>query len=550
MRHTKFIKAKHDGRESGFEPVIAVIFLIFSSFLMFHTFGYDPKTHTILIASRLWSDFGSHIPLIRSFSMGTNWPPEYPIFPGEPIRYHFLFYAFVGILEKAGLRLDWALNLPSAMGLTLLLWGIWSLVMQLFKNARIAALSIVFFLFNGSLAFLKFFAQHPLSWNTPIDIIRASAFPAFGPWDNGLISAFWNLNVYTNQRHLALAFAIGIWFLVSVASGKNTIIAAVFWGLLIGTLPYFHQPMLLIMAVLLITSFLLFPRMRLSLLITGGISLILIAPQLLTMPKSESFLYYPGYLIHDRLTFVTFLSYWFSNLGLHMILIPLGFFFVPNRAKKVLVSLFLIFLVSNLFKFSMEVTANHKFFNFALILGNMITAYVIVRFLSSLHVMKIIKIILTLMIVIALTLSGLIDFFVVINDTKGVLADVGNNETATWIVRNTPRSAIFLNSSFLYHPASIAGRKIFMGWPYFPWSAGYDTYGRMVEMKTMYESKNPQIFCPLLEKHAISYITVEDANNDANLPNIDTKYFEALKKPVFTNTQRSLAIYATTDLCS
>src|SRR4030042_3640834 len=98
--------------------LIILIFccLTISSYLMFRTFSYDTQTSSILIASKLWSDFSAHIPLIRSFSLGQNWTPQYPIFPGEPIRYHFLFYLLVGMLEKIGIRIDWALNIPSLIG--------------------------------------------------------------------------------------------------------------------------------------------------------------------------------------------------------------------------------------------------------------------------------------------------------------------------------------------------------------------------------------------------------------------------------------------------
>src|SRR5258708_453113 len=82
-----------------FRFFVLVLFL-FSCYLMIHTFSYDTNKHQIIMGSRVWSDFGAHIPLIRSFSLGNNWPPEYPLFPGEKIRYHFLFYAIAGILER------------------------------------------------------------------------------------------------------------------------------------------------------------------------------------------------------------------------------------------------------------------------------------------------------------------------------------------------------------------------------------------------------------------------------------------------------------------
>src|SRR3990167_947392 len=115
--------------------IIAVAALAFSFWLMFSTFSY--KDGSILIAAKARSDFGSHIPLIRSFSLGNNFPPEFPIFPGEPIRYHFLFYFVVGLLERVGVRIDYALNLPSALSFSFLLITIYFLAKLIFKSRAV-----------------------------------------------------------------------------------------------------------------------------------------------------------------------------------------------------------------------------------------------------------------------------------------------------------------------------------------------------------------------------------------------------------------------------
>jgi hypothetical protein len=60
------------------------------------------------------------------------------------------------------------------------------------------------------LGFLNFFAKFPLNPHTLTDIVTAEHFTSFGPWDGKLVSAFWNLNIYTNQRHLSLSFALGL----------------------------------------------------------------------------------------------------------------------------------------------------------------------------------------------------------------------------------------------------------------------------------------------------------------------------------------------------
>ena len=148
-----------------------------------------------------------------------------------------------------------------------------------------------------------------------------------------------------------------------------------------------------------------------------------------------------------------------------------------------------------------------------------------------------------------LTASGIIDFFVVANDTKGAVSDIPKNEIATWILTSTPKNAVFLNSSYLYHPASIAGRFIFLGWPYFAWSAGYKE-NRMPVMDSMYESRVSSDFCKKLKHYTISYVTVENVKGDTNLPNIDLPYYLKTYHPVFTSRDKKYAIFTVNDICN
>jgi hypothetical protein len=549
--------------------------LLFSFWLMTHTFSYDGQTHAIRVAFKLWSDFGAHIPLIRSFSMGSNFPNpsthafvQYPIFPGERIRYHFLYYMGVGLLERIGVRIDWALNVPSALGFFALTALLYILAKRLFRSTAVGVLSVVFFLFNGSLGFLRFFSLHPLSTHTLSDIIKASAFPAFAPWGKGEITAFWNLNIYTNQRHLAIAFALILLFILRTIRNtkwtlKQNILSGAFWGCVFGLLPYFHQPTLLILAIFMGYYFLVYPNKRVSLCATAIVTTLLVVPQMaLTGTGAHTVQWYPGYIIHNELIaqkqlfsqFLHMASFWWQNVGLHSILILVGFFFLPGRIKKVLFPIWVLFLVPNLFKFSVEASANHKFFNFVMILGQMISAYVLVSVFKAIYhrfhhwITHCLLLIAYCLLLIVLTLTGIIDFFVIYNDTKGSIPDIPANEVAAWIAANTPTSAIFLNSSYLYHPASLAGRPIFLGWPYFPWSAGYRE-NRMPIMDTMYETRNTNKRCSLLSRYQISYVTVEDVKNDTNLPKIDYAYFREHFTPVYVTKDDSYAIYTTEALC-
>ena len=497
------------------EFLFAIIALIFSNWLMWHTFAY--REGVIYIASKVWSDFAAHLPLIRSFSWGQNWPPQYPLFPGPFIHYHFLFYAFVGFLEKIKMPLDWALNLPSALSFFGLLLTIYFSAKILFKSRFVGFLSVIFFLFNGSLSFWEFFKSHPLSLKTPLEIFKSTDFSSFGPYDDKIVSAFWNLNIYTNQRHLALAFVLILLIVLLfmkplLEKQKITYKKAIFLGLMLGLMPFLHSAVFAMGIIIFIGLLILLNGHRQKILILLTIALSLGIPQILLMQIGggiSSFKFNPGYLIANNLTFNNFVIYWFLNLGLIIFYIPLGFIKAHILNKKIFLSFLPLFLIGNLFQFSPEIAGNHKFFNLFLIISNMFAAYAIFIIWQK----KISGKIFSLVIIFFLTLSGLIDFFPIKNDSFVTINDYSKNPDILWIKESTPPNSLFLNSSYLYHPASLAGRKILLGWPYFAWSAGYDTNQRYKILKDIFASSSLQSICPLLEKANIDYVETTDLNN-------------------------------------
>jgi len=532
------------------EVILVVFAFCFSWWLMWHTFDY--KDGQMLIAAKVWSDFAANIPLIRSFSWGKNWPPEYPLFPGEPIRYHFLFYFLAGMLEKIGLPLNWALNLPSILGFFGLLIIIYSLTKLIFTKKSVALLAVIFFLLNSSLSFLEFFRQHPLSLNTLSEIVSNRNFPSFGPYDGKVISAFWSLNIYTNQRHLGVSyfFVIFIIYLLlkSIKEEKNLKPWQILLvGFLFGIMPFFHKVAFLMTGLILFLFFLFFAKLRRPILIIGLIAAILATPQIFYQMGGNfgGVSFRPCYLITYPLTIKTFFYYWLQNLGVSLVLIPTGFWLANKLAKKVFLAVLPLFLIGNLFQFSPEIAANHKFFNLFIIVGNMFSAFAIWWVWQKKFLGKIIAPVLVFL----MTFSGIVDFFPIKNDIIYAIDDAPKNPDILWIKQNTPSDAVFLNSSFLYHPASLGGRKIFLGWPYFPWSAGYDTWKREKIMRNIYENKNPQEICRLLKENKIDYFTVEDISNDPNLPKVESWFFQDNFKYSFKDPKSGMQIYSVKDNC-
>jgi hypothetical protein len=523
------------------ELIIIFLSFLFSAWLMFSTFSYE--NGSMLIASKAWSDFASHIPLIRSFSFGNNFLPQYPLFSGPPIKYHFLFYALVGLLEKFGMQINYALNIPSALGFFLLIIIIYFFAKEIFKSKMVGALSVLFFIFNSSLVFLKFFNLHSFSNHTLSDIVSNQKFISFGPYDQGIISAFWNLNIYTNQRHLALSYALSLFLIFLVLKFKdkdnnNNLKKSLIIGLVLGLSFLLNMAVFVMTLSVLTCILLLFPKKRIYLLILIILGGIIALPQYLYVQSGGSFFkpfINPGYLV-TNLNIYNFINYWWQNLGLNFIFIPLGFIIAARQEKKILISFLSLFIIGNLFQFSPEIAANHKFFNYFVIVGAMFSAYFL-NFLWKKH--NFFKP-LTVIFIFFMIFSGIIDFFPISNDHKIILSDYPANKDISWIIKYTKPNSVFLNTQYLYDNASLAGRKIFLGWPYFSWSQGYDTLQRDNIRKALLNTNDKIFFCKNIFEYNLTYIELSPNTQDAI---INTAFFDKNFLKIYENPSTKFSIY-------
>ncbi|MDO8452349.1 MAG: hypothetical protein Q7S79_01210 [bacterium] len=533
MRYTK----KH-----WVEILVATSGFAFSCWLFWHTFFVQGGN--IVMGSKVWSDFGSHIPLIRSFSLGANFPNvEFPLFPGEPIRYHYLFYLVVGSLEKIGVRIDIALNTLSAIGFSALLYLIYALGKVLFKSRAVGVISVILFLFNSSLSFLEYFSKG----GTLGGIVGTIDFPSFGPYREGeIVSAFWNLNIYTNQRHFALASAVllglVLWIIMGRHNTRRSLVYCALWGIGVGLLPFLHSSIFVTTYAVLGVMFLLFREYRKQIFVILLIGFLVALPRTLFLQHGATFtpeLVF-GYL--SKTQGFNFFEYWFFNMGASLFLIPVGFIVAPARAKKVFLAFFALFILGNTIQFSQEMAGNHKFFNIFLIVGNMFTAYALLRIWKKSYLGKILLPTLLL----ALTFSGAIDFFAIKNDPKYTLVDIPNNRDATWILENTPKDSVFLNTSYLYHGANIAGRKVYLGWPYFAMSLGHDTLGRYEKQKEVLASVDKDYVCGFLKENHVDYVALDDPKEEIVY---DLVYWEDNFVKLYSNPETSMHIFGRKESC-
>jgi hypothetical protein len=165
------------------------------------------------VSANTWGDTALHIGIARSFSEGDNYPPVLPLFSGEPIRYHFGFDFYAGALERMGLPIEWAFNLPGALGFTAIMILISATSYYLWQRASIGVVAAILFVTSSTLAFLRYFNKYPslASALQPHSWWNLNKYLAIGPYQaNEQISIFFTLNPYLTQTHLIISIAIAL----------------------------------------------------------------------------------------------------------------------------------------------------------------------------------------------------------------------------------------------------------------------------------------------------------------------------------------------------
>lgn len=493
-----------------FEIALLIIFFLFSFWLINKSFGYDEVNHRFRISRHQIGDFGLHLSLIRSFSWGNNFPIESPFFPGKSFPYHYYFDFFTGVLEKSGLSINIAFNGLSILAFTFLLYLIYKLPQEIFeKNKLIGIFSVVLFVFHSNFTFIDFVKEKGLSFSIFRDLWFLPDYIHKGPFDGSLVSIFFTLNVYLNQRHLITAFVISLsiiylLLLKLMKAEKLSQKRLILLGLLLGTLSRVHSLTFFGTALIVFLLFVLFKRFRLILpfFLPAIFIFFFHLKDILGQDLNRSF-FNPGFLSQKPFSIFNFIYFWFLNLGIASILIPFSFFIVQKKQKLVFLSVFSLFIIGNIFQLSFRIDHNHSLLNFFIIFANFYIAYLLTKLLKK----KLLGKILFILFFFLLTVSGVVDLMAVKNDFQFYLSDAPSNKLMQWIKENTKKKDIFLSKQEILDPVTLSGRNNFLGHNYYLSVMGYNYSERLARVKSYYETSLPKTLEDM-KRDKISYIVV------------------------------------------
>ena len=531
-----FFFGKKAEEEQAYGPILyTLLCLAFTGFLMFLTLKVIDNS--IYVGYSVFSDFAPHLGMIRSFSVSNNFPTQYSHFAGEDVRYHFMFQFMVGNLEYLGLRLDFAFNLPSIFGMVSLYMLLFVFVVRLTKSRLCGYLTAFLFTFRSSFTLFRYMAEQWKGdvWNA---LKTNTEFLGYTQNENW---GLWNLNVYCNQRHLAFAMALlvlalllflpyveqmgeklkqikqkkdaGLWvnqiktlLFTNTAFGVYGITFAVFMGIILGAMAFWNG------SVLVATLAMLFfmaavSEYRLDYLITAVLALVLYFCQsaLFVEGSVVSPAYFFGFLA-DNKTFWGVLLYIVELTGIVLFVALVGAALVKG-VKRYLFFVFLVpFVLAFTLALTVDVTVNHKWIMMSLMLVSMFAAIPLVALLKSGDWLK--RLIAVLLLIV-LTATGVYDLSTVVKRNENHLIFSYDDPVTNWIAENATCDDMFLTPWYSLNNVVMGGAMLYYGWPYYAWSAGYDTYAREYKVREMYEASSVEELDALVKENNIRYIVVD-----------------------------------------
>ncbi len=490
-----------------FDSIILAGSIAISFWLMFKSF-HAGEHGMLLIGTNEVFDFGHAISVIRSFSSGYNIPYSSPFIAGTPHIYHFMFYFWAGILERFGLSLVWAFNTPAIIAMSGLLCVVYVLTKYFFGSVRAGLVALFLTLTHSTLTFLYFFTDQSKISGFPATLWRNASYYFAGPFDGSIISIFWTLNVFVNQRHLVFGLSVILAYVFIVFlmldSKKTPHMRQVgILGVLAGLMVWWHT-MLFLALVFVIACLFYFRRMFTSFFIfiavSLGVGLVQLAPWLGAVPSardahgSTAFLYW--FLSSDGSAWV---KYWIWNLGIALVTIPLGYRLLPP-GKRVLVWPFMcLFLMANFVRVGRDILENHKLLNLVILVGNILSAGAVAWLWEKKgRVGKLVSVLLLSF----LGMSGVIDVMVIKNDFQYPVADYEASPFMQWVATNTKTSDVFLSYQDIFDPVGFAGRKTYAGF------FGARAYSEKMDIvRRIYEATSSSDFAVLSDEH-IAYVVV------------------------------------------
>lgn len=546
------------------ELIFFSVLFVFLTWIIFYVFYI--KDGILYSGFTVFGDYAPHTAMMRSFSLQNNFPTQYPHFGGQDVKYHFMFQFLVGNLEFLGLRLDIAYNAASILALLGFLMLLYSIARRVVGSGKAGVLTVLFFFFRSALTFFQFLWEHLRAGNLLQVLQENTSFIGYTTNEDW---GLWNFNVYLNQRHLAfglLIVALAVWMYLDWAEQgcrhkekglvwfRNRIFSKDAWkcryvenalaaGLLIGMTSFWNGAAV-IGGLLILMGFAVCSDGKLDYLITAvtAVGFSVLQTRLFMNGSSVEAAFQWGFIAEDK-SAAGVLWYLIQMSGIFFVGALILFFFYKKRLQRaVLVSCLFPLVFAFCFSLTPDITVNHKYIMISYAFLAMFWAGAVCLLFRKKWQGRILAAVLT----VCLTITGIYDFVIIVRDNgPGHRVTVNTNSSLTdWLAQNLDSRDLILTPEYSISEVTMAGVMMYLGWPYYAWSAGYDTYDRAEKAKEIYTSQEPERVKSLVRQEGITYILFEEGMTFEGETCIETT-IKSVYRLVYQSEDRRIRIYET-----
>ena len=466
-----------------------------------------------------FGDWAAHLAYTTSFAFGDNFPPQLPILAHTKFSYPFLVDFLSAILIKMGANLVSAIVVPGFILSLLLVMGLYLFGKRVSGKVKVGWLTSLIFLFNGGLGFWWWRQGNP-----PMDYTHLGEKQIF--WINTIIS-----KVMPQRGFLwGFAVAIVIYLLLWKAMKKRQKEHLMLAGMLTAGLVMIHMHSFLV--IVLVTVILMIMKVIEAKNKFGELKkwlwffmpmVFLGLPQVgyfYNLSVGRKFLtWQPGWMAGSE----NVIWFWFKNVGLAWLVIIAAFKGLNKKLKLFSIPFWLVFILANLWLFQPYDWDNSKLFDHWYLIMAVMMAMVINRLFEKKNwLVKIVGV----MGLIGIVLSGTLDVFKMTQYDKHKYRfwDQRQLKLAEWVKDNTKNRAVFLtNSNHNNWVASLAGRKIVLGYRGWLWTYGLNYQEQEIEVEKMFAAKDE--VKKLLDKYQIDYVVIGPEER-AEFKELNQEYFD------------------------
>ena len=553
------------------ELILFGLLAAFITYMMFYVFYM--KDGILYSGLTVYGDYAPHTAMIRSFSMGNNFPTQYPHYGGADVKYHFMFQFLAGNLEYLGMRMDVAYNIVSLTSLTGFLMLLYQLALRITGKMCCGVLTIFLFFFRSGMAFYRFVWEHIQAGNLLETLTENVSFIGYTTNENW---GLWNFNVYLNQRHLAFGLLMVtlalylfmdwletgtmheekgfVWMKERLFSKEGwrsrNLEQALLMGLFLGLCAFWNGAAV-IGGLLILCGFAVFSDGKLDYLIMAAVTIFFsyLQTKIFISGSAMSPQIYLGFLAEDK-TVWGVVKYLFWMSGVFFLGLLVLVWFMRRRERAILLG----FIFPTIFAFVLlmtpDINVNHKYIMISYAFLTIFWAWTICNFWTGERVKRNVKIaderktedieneikketsqsdvktgrdrkirkfagkVLAAILTICLSITGIYDFAVIVkgNGPGRRVAVNMNSDLTCWLAEHLDKNDLLLTPEYSMNEVTMSGVMLYCGWPYYAWSAGYDTNYRAAQAVTIYTTSDSETLKSTVKQEKITYILFEDGS--------------------------------------